>query len=206
MLESHTVAGPGCFDPGGAEASMEGEMALKDLVSRPERTPERPGAAADAVPRAPKPATPAPRSSAPTTFLDASTVFEGVMHCSESIRLDGRVKGEIRCDHSVVVGESALLEATIQADAVVVAGEVRGDIDAMRKITLGATARVVGDLTTPGIVIEEGATLQGRIQIGPKAGEVEAKPKQKSAAPEQAKPPEAKAATPSSAPPGPPPA
>jgi cytoskeletal protein CcmA (bactofilin family) len=189
---------------------MEGEMALKDLVSRPERTPERPAAPtsppATAAPAAPKPAaaTPAPRGGMGTTFLDASTVFEGVIHSGESLRLDGRVKGEIRCDHSVVVGESAHLEADIQADAVVVAGEVHGHIQAGRKITLGATARVVGDLTTPGIVIEEGATLQGRIQIGPKASAAESKPKQKAAAPQAEKPRETKAAA-TPPPPGAPP-
>ena len=174
-------------------------MALKDLVSRPDRAPGRPAAAGD--PTAPAPPASAPRSSAATTFLDASTVFEGVMHCSESIRLDGRLKGEIRCDHSVIVGESARLEAAIQADAVLVAGEVRGDITASRKITLGATARVVGDLITPGIVIEEGAMLEGRIQIGPEAALAEERPKQKAASPEQEKPREAKPATPSPPPP-----
>ena len=45
-------------------------------------------------------------------------------------------------------------------------GEVRGDITARRKITLQKTARVKGNLCTPGIVIEEGARLRGRIVIG----------------------------------------
>jgi cytoskeletal protein CcmA (bactofilin family) len=43
---------------------------------------------------------------------------------------------------------------------------VKGDITARRKITLESTARVTGDLTTPGIVIQEGARLEGRIMIG----------------------------------------
>jgi cytoskeletal protein CcmA (bactofilin family) len=50
---------------------------------------------------------------------------------------------------------------------VIVDGEVHGDIDAQSEITLRRTARVHGDLTTEGIVIERGAKLEGRITIGP---------------------------------------
>jgi|SRR5262249_52645348 len=140
----------------------------RDMISTPDWTPEqRPPAE---QPSLQSPATAAaaapPRSSAPSTFLDASISFEGVIHGREPLRIDGRVKGEIHCEHSVLIGESARIDATIHADAVVIAGEVRGEIHAARKITLAATARMVGDLTTPGIVIEEGAQLAGRIQIG----------------------------------------
>ena len=58
-------------------------------------------------------------------------------------------------------------QAMIEAESVVISGEVKGDITARRKITLGKAARVTGDLRTPGIVIEEGAKLEGRIVIGP---------------------------------------
>ena len=59
-----------------------------------------------------------------------------------------------------------------------IAGEVKGDIEAKRKITLEGTARVTGDLATPGIVIEEGAKLEGRIVIG---GEEQPAPKKQPA-------------------------
>jgi cytoskeletal protein CcmA (bactofilin family) len=136
----------------------------RDVVSGPERSPEQPAwagpppSSADATPRAP--------SSATSSFLDASTEFDGVIRSSEPLRLDGRVKGEIHCADIVMVGESAHIEATIRADVVAVAGEVRGEVHAARKITLAATARMVGNLTTPAIAIEEGAELVGRAQIG----------------------------------------
>ena len=57
--------------------------------------------------------------------------------------------GELRCGESLRIDWS-----------------VKGDIKARRKITLESTARVTGDLTTPGIVIQEGARLEGRIMIG----------------------------------------
>jgi cytoskeletal protein CcmA (bactofilin family) len=76
------------------------------------------------------------------------------------------VEGEVHCDHAVAVGEPARVRASIEADSVVIAGEVKGDIAARSKITLERTARVTGDLCTPGIVIQEGAKLEGRIMIG----------------------------------------
>ena len=126
-----------------------------DTVPSSERPPEQPVSSGQPAP---------PRSTG--SFLDASSAFEGTIHSNEPLRLDGRVKGEIHCDHSVVIGESARVEAKIRADAIVIAGQVRGEAHAARKITLGATARMIGDLTTPAIAIEEGAELVGRAQIG----------------------------------------
>jgi hypothetical protein len=65
-----------------------------------------------------------------------------------------------------MVGESAKVLATISADEVQIGGVVEGNVVARRKITLQRTAVVQGDLTTPGIVIEDGAKLKGRIVIG----------------------------------------
>jgi cytoskeletal protein CcmA (bactofilin family) len=140
----------------------------RDIVSAPGHSAEPPSSAERPAQQPPTPAAAAPalRSTAASTFLDASSVFEGVIRSSEPMRLDGRVKGEIHCESSVVIGESARIEATIRADAVAIAGEVKGGVHAGRKITLAATARVVGDLTTPAIAIEEGAELEGRAQIG----------------------------------------
>src|SRR5262245_58754748 len=159
---------------GGRLLAREADARGGEMVwdPKPERSPEQPASAAQpasqpAAPVAEAPSAPSPRrSDAATTFLDASTAFEGVIRSSEPLRLDGRVKGEIHCEHSVVIGESARVEASIHAETVVLAGRVRGEVHAARKITLAAMARIVGNLITPAIVIEEGAELEGRIQIG----------------------------------------
>lgn len=139
-------------------------MALKDIMGKGMRSEEAPAPAPGPAPVAP-PATPAPRPSGPAALLDASLEFEGTMRCRDSIRIDGRCKGRLFCERTVIVGEPAVLALSIEADTVVVAGEVNGDITARHKITLEPTARVTGNLCTPGIVIREGATLEGRIVI-----------------------------------------
>jgi cytoskeletal protein CcmA (bactofilin family) len=135
-------------------------MALKNFMGMNERPDE------ERVETTPKVAVPAPRTVAPSTSIDATTQVTGKLRCEETIRIDGRMKGEIRCKKTVFIGQSANVESSIDADAVVISGEVKGDIAANRKITLESTARVTGDLATPGIVIEEGAKLEGRIVIG----------------------------------------
>lgn len=112
------------------------------------------------------PASPAPRTVGPPTSVDASSEFEGRLRCRQTVRIDGCLKGELECEKMVLVGEGARVFANIAADEVQIAGVVEGDIAARRKITLARTAVVTGDLTTPGIVIEEGAKLKGRIVIG----------------------------------------
>ena len=137
-------------------------MALKDLMGRPQ-APE------PARPEPPPPAVttrPATQSPAHTSYLGPSFTFTGEMRSGESLRIDGNVKGEVYCDNQITIGDKGSVHATIDGDIVVIAGEVKGDIKARRKITLESTARVTGDLTTPGIVIQEGARLEGRIMIG----------------------------------------
>lgn len=136
-------------------------MTLKDFMARGER-----GLGLEEAPRPALPASPAPRTVAPSTSVDATSELEGRLRCKQTLRIDGCIKGEIECEKTVLVGEGARIYASIVADEVQIAGVVEGDITARRKITLERGAAVIGDLTTPGIVIEEGAKLKGRIVIG----------------------------------------
>jgi len=173
-------------------------MALKDFMARGERG----GEAVEGMPRPVlAPGQPAPRTVSPSTSVDASSELEGKLRCKQTLRIDGYVKGEVECERTVLVGEGARVFASIAADEVQIAGAVEGNIAARRKITLERTAIVKGDLTTPGIVIEEGAKLSGRIVIGSEAeAAVDAKAVQalkKAVAPKpsEASPPQPLAAT-----------
>jgi cytoskeletal protein CcmA (bactofilin family) len=137
-------------------------MSIKGFMARAERGMEM---AAEAPIQTPA-AAPALRTVAPSTSVDACSELEGRLRCKQLLRIDGRIKGAVECEKTVLVGEGARVFASITADEVQIAGVVEGDIVARRKITLQRTAVVKGDLTTPGIVIEEGAKLKGRIVIG----------------------------------------
>jgi cytoskeletal protein CcmA (bactofilin family) len=148
-------------------------MAFKNLMAKAEEAEER------SMEITPEPSVRSHQPAALPSCIDASCEFSGTIQSPETIRIDGRVKGEVHCEQTVIVGESASIQAVINAASIVICGEVKGDMSATNKITLQKTARVTGDLRTPGIVIEEGAKLEGRIVIGP--DEQPAAPKQPNA-------------------------
>jgi len=137
-------------------------MAFKDFRARTDRDKRGEGEAeAHAVGQDPTPS---------TTYLDEGCELTGTLSFREGVRIDGRVEGEIDCKKTLVVGESGRVNATIRSESVVIHGQVEGDIAARRKITLHKSARVTGDMCTAGIVIEEGARVEGRILIGSEDG------------------------------------
>jgi len=100
------------------------------------------------------------------TYIEPGCDLSGQLRFKESVRIDGRVEGEVRAQGTVVVGETACVEATVIADTVVVLGEVDGEIRAEGHVTLYKSARVRGDVSAAGVAVEPGATFRGCIVIG----------------------------------------
>ena len=123
------------------------------------------------------------------TYIDEGCELNGKLRFRESVRIDGRVQGEIEGEQTVTVGESGCIEASIDCESVVIYGRVEGDIAARRKITLHKSACVTGDMRTAGIVIEEGAKVEGRIVIGPAKTAPADAPKSTTAEPPKSGPP-----------------
>jgi len=105
-----------------------------------------------------KPAVPATNTSA---YLDAGSRISGKLSFETAARIDGQVDGEINAKDSVMIGESAVVAAQIKADSVIVAGKVSGDIVAIRRIEIRPSAKVLGNITAPTLVINEGALFEG---------------------------------------------
>jgi cytoskeletal protein CcmA (bactofilin family) len=111
---------------------------------------------------APRASKPAPAAAGDRSYLDKGLRVTGKLSCEGAARIDGQVDGEITGKETIVIGETALVTAQIKADSVVVAGKVNGDITATRRLELHPSARVVGNLASPILVIHEGAILEGR--------------------------------------------
>jgi cytoskeletal protein CcmA (bactofilin family) len=114
-----------------------------------------------------------------TAFIDQGSEFEGKLSFRDTVRIDGRFRGEISSENTLIVGESGEIDATIRSNTVAISGSVNGEVHAARKVVLHKTARVQGNIETPSIVIEEGAQLNGQLRMA--AGE--AKPGLKPVAP-----------------------
>ena len=94
-------------------------------------------------------------------YLDKGSRVSGKLSFEGPTRIDGQVDGEITGKDVITIGEGAVVTAAIKAASVIVAGKVNGDILANNRLELRPTAKVVGNLTAPTLVIHEGAIFEG---------------------------------------------
>ena len=98
--------------------------------------------------------------------LGQGSRVEGKLSFDGSVRIDGQVDGEITAKDTVTIGETAVINAQIQANTVIVHGRVQGDISARKRVELRAPARLTGNLATPSLVIHEGVVFEGNCKMG----------------------------------------
>lgn len=96
------------------------------------------------------------------TIIGINTTFRGNFVVEGPLRIDGNYEGDVKSMDMIIVGSSGKVKGNIYGEIVVVGGGVRGNIFAIREIILLSTAKVIGDLTSQKILIDEGARLKGR--------------------------------------------
>ena len=109
-----------------------------------------------------------------TAFIDQGSEFEGKLSFRDTVRIDGRFRGEISSENTLIVGESGEIDASIRSNTIAISGTVMGDVIAERKVVLHKTARVEGNVETASIAIEEGAILNGQVKMVPAGGKKDA--------------------------------
>jgi cytoskeletal protein CcmA (bactofilin family) len=100
-----------------------------------------------------------------TAFIDQGSEFEGKLSFRDTVRIDGRFRGEIASENTLIVGESGEIDACIHSKNIVISGSVEGDVIASQKVVLHKTGRVNGNIETPSLVMEEGAWVNGQIKM-----------------------------------------
>jgi cytoskeletal protein CcmA (bactofilin family) len=100
------------------------------------------------------------------TYIGKSIVIQGEVSGSENIYVAGEVQGSLELlKGSLTVGPEAHIRANIQAPSIVVHGRVEGNLYGIERVDLKRSAVLVGDVHTSSIVIEEGASLKGSVQV-----------------------------------------
>ena len=107
-------------------------------------------------------------------FLGRNTSFEGKMGFEGMARLDGKFDGEIFSGDILIIGETAVINAEITVDTLVVDGNVSGNVSAKGKIEIHSSGKLYGNIATPTLVIEEGGLFDGTCKMD-KGAEVEHK-------------------------------
>ncbi|WP_414653991.1 bactofilin family protein [Hyalangium sp.] len=95
------------------------------------------------------------------TLLGKGSEFTGKLTFEGQVRIDGKFNGEIFTKDTIVIGDGARVEAKISAGTVIIHGTVVGNVTALQIIELKQPGRVKGDLTTPALTIERGASYDG---------------------------------------------
>ena len=130
-----------------------------------QRTPSRNDELRDQFPRSqPHPA----RSfeSAPVMRIGNTVVVKGEVSAAEDLLILGRVEGNIVVqNHTLIIGKGAVIEAEITAHSVVVEGQVTGNVDASEQLEVSPDGVVIGNVKTPSLVIRDGATLKGSVDM-----------------------------------------
>lgn len=98
-------------------------------------------------------------------FLGKDIEFEGQLSFKGTVRIDGRFKGEIVSDGTLIVGETAVIQSTIRVSYIVVSGEIRGNIFAESRIEIRAPGKIYGNIEAPVVVIEEGVIFEGNCRM-----------------------------------------
>jgi cytoskeletal protein CcmA (bactofilin family) len=109
---------------------------------------------------------PAGENSQPNAFLGRGTRITGKVAFDGTARIEGHVEGEVVATDTLLVGESAVLNAQISGAIVIINGKVTGDITASKKLEILAPGRVYGNVITPSLVIEEGVVFEGHCSMG----------------------------------------
>ncbi len=98
-------------------------------------------------------------------FVDAGCVIRGELEFENTFRLDGRIEGAVKSNAEFLVGEGGVIEGEVAVARCLVGGTVRGTIRASQQVVLHATARVWAEIHTPALVMEEGAFLEGKVNM-----------------------------------------
>jgi len=142
----------------------------------PGTTPATPVAPTQHQPQANAPAHQEPRRQQmmerDVVNIGKSVVIKGELNGSEDLTVEGHVEGKIELrDHVLTIGPNGKIKAQVFAKAVIVLGEVNGNVTASEKVDIRDGGSVDGDIISPRVAIAEGAHFRGSVDMQRKGGQ-----------------------------------
>ncbi len=99
------------------------------------------------------------------SMIGAKSSFFGRFMVNGTLRVDGKFEGEILRVEKLAVGKTGKVKADVEASTVEVEGIIIGNIKAKSRVMLMPTSRVLGDITTPELIIHHGVIFEGKLTI-----------------------------------------
>jgi cytoskeletal protein CcmA (bactofilin family) len=121
----------------------------------------------EAVPVSPSPQVASvARKDMKESVISSGLTFEGKIDGSGHVRISGRFKGDVHVDGTLTVDAGAHLAGSVRAGAVVVAGEIEGNIEGAQRVELHQSGVVNGDIAAGSLTVADGARMRGRAEFG----------------------------------------
>jgi len=105
-------------------------------------------------------------SSTELNFLGGGTVVEGTVRSENSVRIDGKLKGNLICKQTLTVGVNGEIEGEIEAKNAIIGGKINGKIKVAEKLVLESKSTLIGELKAGKLLIDEGAVFEGTSKMG----------------------------------------
>ena len=101
------------------------------------------------------------------SVIAADVEITGTIKSSGSVRLDGKLDGELNCTGDAVIGKSATVKGNLAVSSVTIEGTIQGNVVAKDRIEMKSSARVTGDIKSKRLSVEDGVTFIGRSEVNP---------------------------------------
>lgn len=98
--------------------------------------------------------------------LGPGTVIQGRLSFDSVVSIDGKLSGEIFSSKALLVGKSGTIEAQVEVASLIVRGVVKGTIKATERIEIREGGQLLGDVTTPILIMDEGCVFNGSVTMG----------------------------------------
>ncbi|MCS7003848.1 MAG: polymer-forming cytoskeletal protein [Cytophagales bacterium] len=104
-----------------------------------------------------------------SNIIGKGTTIIGDIESAGNLRIDGKLRGNIKCKAKVALGEGSIVEGNIIAQNAEIQGEVQGIIEVTELLILKPSAKVIGDILTSRLIVEDGAIFMGNCKMGNRA-------------------------------------
>ena len=105
------------------------------------------------------------KATGTTSLLSKEVKIEGDIQGNEDLQVDGQLKGSVKIDGDIFVGPTGTIEADVEAENVVVQGQITGNVLARKQLQIQSSGKLLGDCTAQTIDIKEGALFEGRSKM-----------------------------------------
>lgn len=101
----------------------------------------------------------------PFSLIDRHSSFDGTYRTDRDLRIEGEARGTISCQGTLFVAEGARVDATVDAENIMIAGELSGEVRCRGRLQLMPSGRMRGQVSTHSLVINEGAVYEGQLEM-----------------------------------------